>query len=208
MHNLLYGTRDSAFPENLVGARCVSSPRKLNLLGDVALKKVKEQLMNNDYNPVKVDAPIVLPGQNCWQVGDYYITAQPTQAGLSVANGLGIQSVVCLRDATEGSNPPYLPFDAEEDMTLTSLGMNFVNIPFPHSATLTQELFDIRAAAVVAVLGQLPKPSLMHCSSGDRASALWAIHLMVNCGVTKQEAINYAEISGLKVFLPYVQGYA
>jgi uncharacterized protein (TIGR01244 family) len=164
--------------------------------------------MNDDYTPVKIDAPIVLSTQNCWQVGDYYVTAQPTEEGLGVANGLGIQSVVCLRDATEGVNGPYLPFDAQEDLNLTSLGMNFVNIPFPHSTTLTQELFDIRAASVVAVLGQLPKPMLIHCSSGDRASALWAVHLIVNCGVTKQDAINYATISGLAVFLPFVQGYA
>jgi uncharacterized protein (TIGR01244 family) len=168
----------------------------------------KEPFMNTDYTPIKVDSPIVLSGQNCWQVGDYYLTAQPTEDGLSVANKLGIQSVVCLRDATEGPNPPYLPFDAAEDTTLTGLGMNFVNIPFPHSAALTQQLFAVRAASVVAVLGQLPKPLLMHCSSGDRASALWAIHLMVNCGLIKQDAIKYAAISGLKVFLPFVQNYA
>jgi protein tyrosine phosphatase (PTP) superfamily phosphohydrolase (DUF442 family) len=163
--------------------------------------------MNNDYTPVKVDAPIVLAEQNCWQIGDHYITAQPTEPGLSVANGLGIQSVVCLRDATEVANPPYLPFDSQEDLTLTSLGMNFVNIPFPHSTTLTQQLFDIRAGAVLAVLGQLPKPLLMHCSSGDRASALWAVHLMVNCRLTKQGAIYYATLTGLAVFLPFVQNY-
>jgi protein tyrosine phosphatase (PTP) superfamily phosphohydrolase (DUF442 family) len=161
-----------------------------------------------DYTPVKVEASIVLPEQNCWQVGDYYITAQPTKSGLSIANGLGIQSVVCLRDASEGPNPPYLPFDVAEDTTLTGLGMSFANIPFPHSTALTQPLFDIRAAAVMAVLGQLPKPLLMHCSSGDRASALWAVHLMDNCGLTKEDAINYATMSGLKVFLPFVQGYA
>lgn len=163
--------------------------------------------MNVDYTPVKVDAPIVLSGQNCWQVGDYYLTAQPTEAGLTVAHGLGIESVVCLRDATEVANPPYLPFDADEDLTLTGLGMNFVNIPFPHSTTLTQQLFDLRAGSVLKVLEQLPKPLLMHCSSGDRASALWAVHLMVNCRLTKQGAIHYATMSGLAVFLPYVQGY-
>lgn len=35
-----------------------------------------------------------------------------------------------------------------------------------------------------------------------------AVHLMDNCGLTKQDAINYAEMSGLKVFLQYVQEYA
>lgn len=164
--------------------------------------------MNNDYTPVKVDAPIVLPGQNCWRVGDYYITAQPTDpVGLTEAKRFAIQSVVCLRDAAEAANPPYLPFDAEEDTVLTEFAMNFVNIPFPHSTALTQDLFDIRAGSVLAVLRQLPKPLLMHCSSGDRASALWAIHLIVDCGLTKADAIKYAEMSGLAVFLPYVEGY-
>ena len=91
--------------------------------------------MNMDYTSVKVDAPIVLPEQNCWQVGDCYITAQPTESGLSVANGLAIQSVVCLGDATEEPNPPYLPFNAAEDTTLTVLLFppQFVSTPPPLS---------------------------------------------------------------------------
>jgi hypothetical protein len=47
----------------------------------------------------------------------------------------------------------------------------------------------------------------MHCSSADRASALWAVHLIVNCGLTSQEAICYATKTGLVVFLPYVQNF-
>jgi protein tyrosine phosphatase (PTP) superfamily phosphohydrolase (DUF442 family) len=73
---------------------------------------------------------------------------------------------------------------------------------------LTQPLFNIRAASVLAVLRQLPTPLLMHCSSGDRASALWAVHLIVDCGVSQADAITYATASGLAVFLPYVQGYS
>lgn len=168
--------------------------------------------MSNDFNPVKVNAAIVTAGQNCWQIGSFYVTAQPTEAGLTVANGLGIQSIICLRDATEAANPPYLPFDPEEDTTLTALGMSFVNIPFPHNPTdpslnIPQGQFNIRAGAVLAVLNELPQPILMHCSSGDRASALWAVHLIVDCGLTTDEAIKYATMSGLAVFTPYVQNY-
>lgn len=122
--------------------------------------------MENNYTPVKVDAPIVTAGQNCWQIGSFYVTAQPTDpAGLTEASQLGIQSVICLRDATETINPPYFAFDPEEDMTLLGLGMSFVNIPFPHSTQLTQDQFNTRAQAVLAVLNELPKPVLMHCSS-------------------------------------------
>lgn len=70
-----------------------------------------------------------------------------------------------------------------------------------------QDQFNTRAQAVLAVLNELPRPLLVHCSSGDRASALWAIHLLANCGLTKQEAISCAEMSGLAVFKPYVENY-
>ena len=162
--------------------------------------------MDRDYNPVKVDAPVVAEGQNCWRVGDFLITAQPTDPqGLGAAWQLGVKSVVCLRDSAETANPPYLPFDFSEDTTATALGMCFVNVPFPHG--ISQAQFDLRAGVVLAALGSLPQPLLMHCSSGDRASALWAVHLIRDCGLTTDEAIKYATVSGLAVFLPYVRNY-
>ena len=145
-------------------------------------------------------------GQNCWQIGAFYVTAQPTDPlGLETAKGLGIQSVVCLRDSAETANPPYLPFDFSEDMTLTTLGMNYVDIPIPHEIAQTQ--FDVRAGVVLAALERLPQPLLMHCSSGDRASALWAVHLIVDCGLSTADAILYAEMSGLDAFISYVENY-
>lgn len=161
--------------------------------------------MSDNFTPVPVTAPIVSPGLNCWQIGNFYVTAQPTEAGLTVASELGIESVICLRDATEVAKPPYPAFDPEEDTTLTGLGMSFANIPFPHG--MSQDQFNIRAGAVLVVLNQLPQPLLMHCSSADRASALWAVHLIVNCGLSSQEAISYATITGLAAFLPYVQSF-
>ena len=162
--------------------------------------------MNDDYTPVPVDAPIVTPGQNCWRIGDFYVTAQPTDPnGLETASRLGIQSVVCLRDSAETASPPYPPFDFSEDATLTALGMNYVDIPIPHG--ISQPQFDVRAGVVLAALERLPQPLLMHCSSGDRASALWAVHLIVDCGLSTADAIHYAEMSGLGEFVPYVESY-
>ena len=164
--------------------------------------------MTQDYTPVKVDAPIVVEGQNCWRVGDFYITAQPTDTpGYGAARGLGIRSFVCLRDASEPYNAPYLPFDPLEDLKLTALGMAFVNVPFPHADFFSQEQFDLRAGVVLDALKALPRPLLIHCSSGDRASALWAAHLIRDCGLTTDEAITYATLSGLAVFKPYVENY-
>ena len=162
--------------------------------------------MNDDYTPVWVDAPIVTAGQNCWRIGDFYVTAQPTDPpGLETASQLGIQSVVCLRDPAETANPPYPPFDFSEDTTLTALGMSYVDVPIPHGISQTQ--FDLRAGVVPAALALLPQPLLMHCSSADRASALWAVHLIVDCGLSTADAISYAELSGLGEFVPYVESY-
>jgi uncharacterized protein (TIGR01244 family) len=162
--------------------------------------------MNGDYTPVWVDAPIVTTGQNCWRIGDFYVTAQPTDPlGLETASQLGIQSVVCLRDPAETANPPYPPFDFSEDTTLTALGMSYVDVPIPHG--ISQSQFDLRAGVVLAALELLPTPLLMHCSSGDRASALWAVHLIVDCGLETADAIAYAEMSGLGEFVPYVESY-
>ena len=71
--------------------------------------------MGTDFTPVAVTAPIVTAGQNCWQIRNFYVTAQPTEAGLTTASKLGIKSVICLRDATEVAKPPYPAFDPEED---------------------------------------------------------------------------------------------
>lgn len=164
--------------------------------------------MDQDYTPVKVSAPVVTEGQNCWRVDSFYITAQPIDPqGLEVAaSQLGVKSIVCLRDSAETAKPPYPPFDFGEDSMATALDMCFVNVPFPHG--MSQAQFDLRAGVVLAALAELPRPLLMHCSSGDRASALWAVHLIRDCGLTNEEAIAYAEQSGLAVFKPYVQKYA
>lgn len=60
---------------------------------------------------------------------------------------------------------------------------------------------------MLAALALLPQPLLVHCSSGDRASALWAVHLIVDCGLSTADAISYAELSGLGEFVPYVESY-
>lgn len=163
--------------------------------------------MSQDYQPSKVDAPVVTEGQNCWQVGDFFITAQPTDPqGLeAAARQLGVKSVICLRDSSETANPPYIPFDFSEDATATALDMCFVNVPFPHG--ISQAQFDLRSGVVLDALNTLPRPLLMHCSSGDRASALWAAHLIRDCGLPNQQAVTLAKISGLAAFEQYVQNY-
>jgi hypothetical protein len=38
-------------------------------------------------------------------------------------------------------------------------------------------------------------------------TALWGVHLIVDCGLSTADAISYAKTSGLGEFVPYVESY-
>jgi hypothetical protein len=52
-------------------------------------------------------------------------------------------------------------------------------------------------------------PILIHCSSGDRASAAFAVFLITYYGYTNAQAVQYAtQDLALAVFTPFVQNYS
>jgi protein tyrosine phosphatase (PTP) superfamily phosphohydrolase (DUF442 family) len=109
---------------------------------------------------------------------------------------------MCLRDPAEPG------FDFNESSALLTLHISYTNIPFPHG--IEQSDFDQRAGLVRAWLASAPRPLLMHCSSGDRASALWAVHLAADLHVPIDQAIEDAHYSGLAnpAFVKLVRHYS
>jgi len=157
--------------------------------------------MSDNYTPAPCTIPIAYLGG--FQIGDCYVTGQPADPqGLQAVAAAGVKSVICLRDPSEPG------FDFNEDSALLALHISYTNIPIPHG--IDQGDFDQRADLVRACLAVAQKPLLMHCSSGDRASALWAVHLFADCGLSKQEAIQYAHESGLAnpAFVQLVLNYS
>jgi len=157
--------------------------------------------MTENYTPVAVTIPIAYLGG--FQIGDYYVTGQPADPlGFQAMATAGVKSVICLRDPTEPG------FDLNEDSALLALHISYINIPFPHG--IDQSDFNQRADLVRASLAAAAKPLLMHCSTGDRASALWAVHLYADCGLPKEQAIQDGHLSGLAnpAFVQLVQNYA
>jgi uncharacterized protein (TIGR01244 family) len=156
--------------------------------------------MSDNYTPVPCTFPIAyLGGAN---IGEFYVTAQPADPqGLQAIAAAGVKAVICLRDPTEPG------FDFNESSALLALNISYTNIPFPHG--IDQSDFDQRAGLVRACLAAAAKPLLMHCSGGDRASALWAVHLAADCGVPIESAIGYARLSGLAnpAFVELVRHY-
>ena len=119
---------------------------------------------------------------------------QPTPEGLSRARDAGVKVVVNLRPESEMS--------FEEKSVVNGLGMKYVSIGFT-PATLTDRQVD----AFLDVIRITPPDDrvLVHCSSGNRAAALWAIYEIADLGSTPEDAVGRARRLGLKS--PELIGY-
>jgi protein tyrosine phosphatase (PTP) superfamily phosphohydrolase (DUF442 family) len=125
----------------------------------------------------------------------YYVTAQPVYVwpGTSpyqIIGQAGIQTVLSVRDPQEVILP-LTPVDLTEVSQLISNGVAVTNVPLPHIA-LTQAQFNQQAFKAATVINQWPKPLLVHCSTGDRASAAFAAFLITYQGFTNANAVAFA----------------
>lgn len=145
--------------------------------------------MSNGDSPAKCGIPVDGACFNLDQyvvTGSYYVTGQPLDPqGLDALKSAGIKTVISFRDPTE---PDY---DAKESSTLISMGIGFLNIPILHG--MGQDIFDQQATAFAGCIIQQPTPLLIHCSTGDRASAMWAVHMFVNGKTPLAKAVEYAQ---------------
>ena len=135
----------------------------------------------------------------CFKVtGDkrtFYVTSQPVYIwpGASPYQAIaqaGVQALVSVRDASE-TIIPYNPFDLTETDQLILNNVAYSNIPLPHIA-MSQALFDQQAFHVATTLQGWKQPGLIHCSSGDRASAGFAAMLITYYGYSNKEAVDFA----------------
>lgn len=141
----------------------------------------------------------------------FYVTAQPiytTLANGSLSNpyaaitAAGIRSVISVRDPGEIIDQPN-PYDLTEAGQLILSGASFTNAPLPHfipqtptpgapQADLTQAQFNVQATNAAIAFGNWTRPTLVHCSTGDRASALFAIYLILTWGYSNSAALDFA----------------
>jgi hypothetical protein len=153
----------------------------------------------------------------CFRVtGDnrtFYVTSQPVYIwpGASPYQAIaqaGVEAVVSVRDASEYIIP-FNPFDLTETDQLILNSVATSNIPLPHIA-MSQALFDRQAFHVAATLNGWRQPGLIHCSSGDRASAGFAAFLITYCRYSNQQALDFA-LHHLALqnqqFVDYVKAY-
>jgi len=139
--------------------------------------------MSNGDSPAKCSLPV---DGACFDLGQYYVTGQPLDPqGLDAIQSAGIATVISFRDPTE---PGY---DAKESSTLIGMNIGFLSIPILHG--MGQDIFDRQATAFAEALTEQQTPVLIHCSTGDRASGMWAVHLYVSGAMPLAAAVAYAQ---------------
>jgi protein tyrosine phosphatase (PTP) superfamily phosphohydrolase (DUF442 family) len=132
--------------------------------------------------------------------GGLYVTGQPSREAYPwmAQAPAGIKTVICVRSPTETAPafppyPPVPPFDPQEGTELGNLGVSYTN-QFVIERTMPQLDFDTKAtqAAWKMLRAQENRdPVLIHCSTGDRASSVFAVLLMLVFGVSNADVIDY-----------------
>ena len=145
----------------------------------------------------------------------FYVTGQPSSPAYAAIAAAGIGSVVCVRQPGEAVAPPPVPppppFDTSEATALEQLGVSYQNIPIER--TMSQQQFDVAAteAALALLNDSVQGPALIHCSTGDRASSVFAVLLILAARLSNADAVTYATNSLLLAnpnMIALVQGYA
>lgn len=118
--------------------------------------------------------------------------AQP--ADLQQAQAQGVKTVVNLCPISE--DPGF-----DEAALVASLGMDYVNIAVASAADLT----PAKARELADVLAAKAGPTLVHCASGNRVGALFALKAHHVDGVAAEQAIEIGRAHGLKAMEPAVR---
>jgi uncharacterized protein (TIGR01244 family) len=119
-------------------------------------------------------------------VGEIFIAGQPNPVGLANARDSGVEIVINSRPSSEMS------FD--ESAVVRSLGMRYVSIPFvPYSLEPAQVAAFIRLINDTSREGKV----LVHCSSGNRVAALWAMYEISELDMPPEQAVARARKMGL-----------
>lgn len=110
---------------------------------------------------------------------------QPTEEQLAELANAGYRTVINMRLPDEQGNTQA---DAVE-----AAGMRYVTVPVEGAAGLSEE----RAKAFAEALDAAERPVVVHCGSGNRVGALFALKAYYVDGVPADEAIQFGLDAGM-----------
>lgn len=118
---------------------------------------------------------------------------QPTTEQLKTLAGLGYKTVINLRGPGEsGSTDPAL---------VESLGMTYVAIPIAGAGDVSED----NARKLAAALGTGADPVVVHCASGNRVGAIFALKAYYVDGATPEDALAIGQAAGVTRLEPVVR---
>jgi len=117
-----------------------------------------------------------------WQ---YVSTGQPDSEVLSIVKAAGFTTIVDLRRTSEDHG-------MDEAAEVAALGMQYVSLPIAGGDDVTFE----NAAALDKILADTDGPVLLHCASGNRVGALFALSAKL-AGATNEDALAAGKVAGL-----------
>ena len=124
---------------------------------------------------------------NSIKVGELTIAGQPNKQALGTLSGLGYKSVISVRGVGE--------VKWDEANAAKALGMEYHQAPMGKPLTA---ITDMHVALFNEAMQNATKPVFLHCGSGNRAAALWAVWLVEHKGMEPKEALRLAELSGMR----------
>ena len=116
---------------------------------------------------------------------EYVSTGQPDQEILKMAGDAGYAAVVDLRTDSEDRG-------LDEAAAVEALHMRYVRLPIAGADDVTFE----NAARLDEILAGIDGPVLLHCASGNRVGALFALRAS-RAGASDEEALEVGKAAGL-----------
>jgi uncharacterized protein (TIGR01244 family) len=119
--------------------------------------------------------------------GQFYISDQPDTATFDVARREGVVAVINIRGAKE--------IDWDEASAVSAAGLSYHNVPFIANK---DGIGAVSVQNIRQVVNDLDGGKvLLHCASGNRAAAWWALYLVEDLGVDEVAAVQAADKAGL-----------
>lgn len=140
---------------------------------------------------VEIDPLTLLPNAKQPEEG-LLLGGQPTVEQLEQARDLGFQTVINMRGTDE-------PGPARDDVE--ALGMTYVALPVAGAEGISEE----NARALAVALDKAEGPVIVHCGSGNRVGALFALKAHYVDGATAEEALQLGLDYGLTRLEPVVK---
>ena len=140
--------------------------------------KVDEVIVSVSIEEIRADSSSI-------SSKDFVSTGQPDAEILAIAKDAGIATIVDLRAPNENRG-------IDEVAEVEALGMRYVSLPVAGGEDVN---FD-NAVALDKILAASDGPVLLHCASGNRVGALFALRESLK-GASDDEALTVGKSAGL-----------